>query len=214
VDAGKAVNPKIVETQISGGGRDATWIYAVRKKSTLTVGKSPNASLADYKISRFFHDLPKAMENLYVRTRKKRNERTIQGAKGVGESSMFCVSPAIANALDGCSWEVRLTELPLTPEAVISARFRERRPENRSKSEYKMTTARTICVQSEWRACHGRRPNRNHTLIEVLQAQFGLTGGAPKAAGKVFIAAAVRSSSMTIRSRVVFTLQHLSMARR
>jgi CO/xanthine dehydrogenase Mo-binding subunit len=36
-------------------------------------------------------------------------------AKGVGETSMLCVSPAIANALDDAV-AVGLTELPLNPE--------------------------------------------------------------------------------------------------
>jgi CO/xanthine dehydrogenase Mo-binding subunit len=46
------------------------------------------------------------------------------GAKGVGESATFCVSPAIANAIDDACG-VRLTELPLTPEAVLRALRRE-----------------------------------------------------------------------------------------
>jgi CO/xanthine dehydrogenase Mo-binding subunit len=40
------------------------------------------------------------------------------GAKGVGESATFGVSPAIANAIHDAVG-VRLTELPLTPEAVL-----------------------------------------------------------------------------------------------
>jgi CO/xanthine dehydrogenase Mo-binding subunit len=42
------------------------------------------------------------------------------GAKGVGETATFCVSPAIANAIeDACG--VRVTELPLNAEAVYRA---------------------------------------------------------------------------------------------
>ena len=42
------------------------------------------------------------------------------GAKGVGETATFCVSPAIANAIeDACG--VRLTALPLNAEAVFRA---------------------------------------------------------------------------------------------
>jgi CO/xanthine dehydrogenase Mo-binding subunit len=42
------------------------------------------------------------------------------GAKGVGETATFCVSPAIANAIeDACG--VRLMELPLKPEAIFRA---------------------------------------------------------------------------------------------
>jgi len=42
------------------------------------------------------------------------------GAKGVGESATMPLSPAIANAIDDAVG-VRLTELPLTPEAVLRA---------------------------------------------------------------------------------------------
>ena len=50
------------------------------------------------------------------------------GAKGVGEVATFCVSPAIANAIDDAVG-VRLTELPLKAEAVFRAlREKEGRP--------------------------------------------------------------------------------------
>jgi len=42
------------------------------------------------------------------------------GAKGVGETGTFGVSPAIANAIDDAVG-VRLTILPLTAEAVYRA---------------------------------------------------------------------------------------------
>jgi CO/xanthine dehydrogenase Mo-binding subunit len=42
------------------------------------------------------------------------------GAKGVGESGTFGVSPAIANAIDDAVG-VRLTALPLTAEALYRA---------------------------------------------------------------------------------------------
>jgi CO/xanthine dehydrogenase Mo-binding subunit len=42
------------------------------------------------------------------------------GAKGVGETGTFGVSPAIANALHDAVG-VRLTELPLSPESIFMA---------------------------------------------------------------------------------------------
>jgi CO/xanthine dehydrogenase Mo-binding subunit len=42
------------------------------------------------------------------------------GAKGVGEVATFCSSPAIANAIEDAVG-VRLTEMPLNPEAVYRA---------------------------------------------------------------------------------------------
>jgi CO/xanthine dehydrogenase Mo-binding subunit len=42
------------------------------------------------------------------------------GAKGVGETGTFGVSPAVANAIDDAVG-VRLTSLPVTAEAVFRA---------------------------------------------------------------------------------------------
>jgi CO/xanthine dehydrogenase Mo-binding subunit len=57
------------------------------------------------------------MESLYVEHHQSNGPF---GAKGVGESSMFCVSPAVANAIDDAVG-VRLMSLPLDPEAVYRA---------------------------------------------------------------------------------------------
>jgi len=115
VDVGKAINPKIVETQISGGALMQLG-FTLFEKIHIDGGQITNASLADYKIPGM-HDLPGAMENLWVEHEQSNGPF---GAKGVGESSMFCISPAIANALDDAVG-VRLTELPLNPEAVLRA---------------------------------------------------------------------------------------------
>jgi CO/xanthine dehydrogenase Mo-binding subunit len=115
VDAGKVVNPKIVETQISGGALMQLG-FTLFEKIHIDGGQITNASLADYKIPGF-HDVPIAMENLYVEHEQSNGPF---GAKGVGESSMFCISPAVANAVDDAVG-IRLTELPLNPETVFRA---------------------------------------------------------------------------------------------
>ena len=115
VDAGKAINPKIVETQISGGALMQLG-FTLFEKIHIDGGQITNASLADYKICGM-HDLPSSMDNLYVEHEQSNGPF---GAKGVGESSMFCISPAIANALDDAVG-IRLTELPLSPETVLRA---------------------------------------------------------------------------------------------
>lgn len=115
VDAGKAVNPKIVETQISGGAVMQLG-FTLFEKIHLDGGQVTNASLADYKIPSF-HDLPTRMESLYVEHYQSNGPF---GAKGVGESSMFCISPAVANAIDDAIG-VRVTTLPLDPETVYRA---------------------------------------------------------------------------------------------
>ncbi len=111
VDVGKSINPAIVETQISG----ATVMqlgFTLSEQMNFDAGQVTNASLADYKIPGI-RDIP-VMENEAVDANQKSGPF---GAKGVGESGTFGVSPAIANAIDDAVG-VRLTSLPLTAEAV------------------------------------------------------------------------------------------------
>jgi CO/xanthine dehydrogenase Mo-binding subunit len=115
LDIGNPINPKIVETQISGAALMQLG-FTMFEKMHLDGGQVTNASLADYKIPGF-HDVPTAMENLIVDANQSNGPF---GAKGVGEVATFCVSPAIANAIDDAVG-VRLTELPLNPEAVFRA---------------------------------------------------------------------------------------------
>jgi CO/xanthine dehydrogenase Mo-binding subunit len=115
VDCGRPVNPKIVETQISGAVLMQLG-FTMFEKMHIDAGQVTNASLADYKIPAIL-DVPQAMENETVDSHLSSGPF---GAKGVGETATFCVSPAIANAIeDACG--VRLTALPLTPEAVFRA---------------------------------------------------------------------------------------------
>jgi CO/xanthine dehydrogenase Mo-binding subunit len=79
-------------------------------------GQLINPSLADYKIPGF-RDLPFVIENEAVASSEHGGPF---GAKGVGESATFGVSPAIANAIDDAIG-VRLTSLPLKPEAILRA---------------------------------------------------------------------------------------------
>ena len=112
VDVGKAINPAIVETQISG----ATIMqlgFTLTEAMNFDAGQVTNASLADYKIPGI-RDIPPAMENEAVDANQRSGPF---GAKGVGESGTFGVSPAIASAIDDAVG-VRLTSLPLTAEAV------------------------------------------------------------------------------------------------
>jgi CO/xanthine dehydrogenase Mo-binding subunit len=112
VDVGRPVNPAIVETQISG----ATIMqlgFTLSERMDFDAGQVTNASLADYKIPGI-RDIPPVMENEAVDMVQKSGPF---GAKGVGESGTFGVSPAIASAIDDAVG-VRLTTLPLTAEAV------------------------------------------------------------------------------------------------
>jgi CO/xanthine dehydrogenase Mo-binding subunit len=123
VDCGTPVNPRIVETQISGAATMQLG-FTLFEKINLDNGQITNASLADYKIPGIA-DLPPIMLNDAIDAYQT---NAPFGAKGVGESSTMPVSPAIANAIDDAIG-VRLTELPLTAEAVFRAlRAKEGRP--------------------------------------------------------------------------------------
>ena len=115
IDCGTAINPKIVETQISGAALMHLG-FTMFEKMHFDGGQVTNASLADYKVPGI-RDLPGTMENLFV---ENYQDNGPFGAKGVGEVATFCVSPAIANAIDDAVG-VRLTELPLNPETVYRA---------------------------------------------------------------------------------------------
>jgi CO/xanthine dehydrogenase Mo-binding subunit len=114
-DVGKPINPKIVETQLSGASLMQLG-FSMFEKMHIDGGQVTNASLADYKIPGI-HDVPPVMENEAVDTYQSSGPF---GAKGVGELATFGLSPAIANAIDDAVG-VRLTELPLTAEAVFRA---------------------------------------------------------------------------------------------
>jgi CO/xanthine dehydrogenase Mo-binding subunit len=123
LDIGTPINPKIVETQISGAAIMQLG-FTMFEKMHMDGGQVTNASLADYKIPGF-RDVPPVMENLCVDTYQSNGPF---GAKGVGEVATFCVSPAIANAIDDACG-VRLMELPLNPESVLRAlRARQGKP--------------------------------------------------------------------------------------
>ncbi len=122
-DVGKPINPKIVETQLSGASLMQLG-FSMFEKMHLDGGQITNASLADYKIPGI-NDVPPVMQNETVDTTQ---ENGPFGAKGVGELATFGVSPAIANAIDDAIG-VRLTELPLTAEAVLRAlRAKDNKP--------------------------------------------------------------------------------------
>src|SRR5688572_10832262 len=114
-DVGTPVNPKIVETQLSGGAIMQLGFTLFEKMLFDGEGQLRNASLAEYKIPGML-DVPPMVNEAVVA-----EQRTgPYGAKGVGETGTFGVSPAIANAIHDAVG-VRLTSLPLTAEAVYQA---------------------------------------------------------------------------------------------
>src|SRR4051812_28334267 len=115
-DVGTPINPRIVETQISGASIMQLGFTLFEKMLFDEQGQLRNASLAEYKIPGLL-DIPPDMVNEAVVAEQSSGPF---GAKGVGETGTFGVSPAIANAVHDAVG-VRITELPLNPEAVFNA---------------------------------------------------------------------------------------------
>jgi CO/xanthine dehydrogenase Mo-binding subunit len=114
-DVGRPINPKIVETQLSGAAIMQLG-FTLFEKMEFDSGQVTNASLADYKIPGML-DLPGEIGNEAVNSEQRTGPF---GAKGVGESGTFGVSPAIANAIDDAVG-VRLTSLPMSAEILYRA---------------------------------------------------------------------------------------------
>jgi CO/xanthine dehydrogenase Mo-binding subunit len=113
-DVGTPINPRIVETQLSGASIMQLGFSLHEKMHFDADGQLRNASLAEYRIPGLL-DIPQVMVNEAVVAEQKTGPF---GAKGVGETGTFGVSPAIANAIEDAVG-VRLTSLPMTPEALF-----------------------------------------------------------------------------------------------
>jgi CO/xanthine dehydrogenase Mo-binding subunit len=112
-DVGTPINPKIVETQLSGAAIMQLGFTLFEKMQFDASGQLRNASFAEYKIPGLL-DLPREILNEAVVAEQRSGPF---GAKGVGETGTFGVSPAVANAIHDAIG-VRLTSLPMNPEAV------------------------------------------------------------------------------------------------
>src|SRR5438128_496566 len=94
-DVGTPINPKIVQTQLSGAAIMQLGFTLFEKMEFDGNGQLRNASFAEYKIPGML-DLPGEIVNEAVVAEQKTGP---YGAKGVGETGTFGVSPAIANAI-------------------------------------------------------------------------------------------------------------------
>src|SRR5262245_5875194 len=121
-DCGRPLNPKVARSQLTGAAIMQLG-FTLYENMELDAGQVTNASFADYKIPGF-RDIPVMEAELVAATQSTGPF----GAKGLGESGTFGVSPAIANAIHDAVG-IRLTELPIRAEHVLRAlRAKEGRP--------------------------------------------------------------------------------------
>lgn len=123
VDCGTPLNPKVVETQISGAAIMQLGMVHLEKMEFDADGQLRNASFSEYKIPGIL-DIPEQFGCEAVEAQQTTGPF---GAKGLGESGCFGVASAVAEAIHDAVG-VRITTLPITPENVYMA-LAKRQPE-------------------------------------------------------------------------------------
>jgi CO/xanthine dehydrogenase Mo-binding subunit len=117
-DCGKAINPMQVEGQQEGGVLSMGIGSTLLEEVITDNGVMLNPQFADYKIPTTL-DCPD-LENYKSAILETAHRDGPWGAKGVGEGTMVCSSPAIANAIYDAIG-IRFHDIPITPEKVLRA---------------------------------------------------------------------------------------------
>lgn len=121
VDAGKALNPDLVNKQIIGGMVQglATVLYEDMRFDEN--GKMLNPSFTDYKIPTAM-DIPDKIIPIIIETPQPDGPF---GARGVGEHTMIPAAPMIANAVEDATG-IRIKSMPVTAEKIALAMLNEK----------------------------------------------------------------------------------------
>jgi CO/xanthine dehydrogenase Mo-binding subunit len=114
-DAGRAIHRQQCEAQGEGGAMQGLG-SALFEALIVQEGQLLNPNLIDYRVPTFA-DLPPTFGTVLL---EHADGPGPYGAKGVGESGMFGVAPAIGNAIAQATG-AHLHELPMTPERVWRA---------------------------------------------------------------------------------------------
>ena len=113
VDCGKALNPDLVNGQVTGGLLQgiATVLYEDMRFDEK--GKLLNASFSDYKIPTAM-DVPDKIVPIIIEVPQHDGP---SGARGMGEHTMIPAAPIIANALED-ALGIRIKSMPITAEKI------------------------------------------------------------------------------------------------
>jgi CO/xanthine dehydrogenase Mo-binding subunit len=114
-DVGRAINPTLVEQQLTGSAIMGLG-HALFDELVFDQGQVVNGTLLDYQLPSV-KDLPDRMTPIVIESPHATGPF---GAKGVGETGIIPVAPAVANAIRDAVG-VRITRLPLSPERVLQA---------------------------------------------------------------------------------------------
>ena len=111
-NVGKAINPRQCEGQDEGAAIQGLG-HTLFESLVFDNGQPLNPNLIDYRVP-FMTDLPEVFDSELV---ENGDGPGPYGAKGMGESGIVSIAPAIANAVVDATG-VRIRQLPLTPERV------------------------------------------------------------------------------------------------
>lgn len=116
VDCGKAINPDLVNGQITGGILQgiATVLYEDMRFDAK--GKLINANFSDYKIPTAM-DIPDEVVPIIIEVAQPDGP---YGARGMGEHTMIPAAPIIANAVED-ALGIRIKSMPITAEKIALA---------------------------------------------------------------------------------------------
>jgi CO/xanthine dehydrogenase Mo-binding subunit len=114
-DVGRAINPALVEQQLTGSAIMGIG-HALFDELVFDQGQVINGTLLDYQLPSIL-DVPDRLTPIIIEDPHKTGPF---GAKGVGETGIIPIAPAIANAVRDAVG-VRITTLPMSPERVLAA---------------------------------------------------------------------------------------------
>jgi CO/xanthine dehydrogenase Mo-binding subunit len=114
-DVGRAINPALVEQQLTGAAVMGIG-HALFDQLVFDEGQMTNGTLLDYQLPSV-KDMPDRITPIIIESPHRTGPF---GAKGVGETTIIPLAPAISNAVRDAIG-IRFTRLPLTPERIITA---------------------------------------------------------------------------------------------
>ncbi len=114
-DAGRAVNPGAIESQIHGAFTQGMG-YALTEELLWEDCRLVNPSFMDYKFPGAM-EAPERINAIILETAEVSHPL---GVKGVAEQPLVAAAPAINNAVSAATG-LRLKQIPLTPERVLAA---------------------------------------------------------------------------------------------
>ncbi len=116
VDVGKALNPSLVEGQLTGGLLQGLATVMFEDMRYDTHGRLLNPNFTDYKLPTA-KDIPDLVVPIIIEVSQPDGPF---GARGVGEHTMLPAAPMVANAVED-ALGVRIREMPITAEKIALA---------------------------------------------------------------------------------------------